>query len=246
MNLLYVADFMIEPMAPRRSAGRESRGEGGHPMAKIFADYLDRHGEGWHSFELAVHDLPGALEDLSERHIRTSPGVPFTHPKDVFGFCIELVPDDLTFLPGDPAGYDGWQSTWFRGNPLTLDGLAGMVHTVTDVTQATDFLVQTWNAEPVVFDHVEKPEPLDRAYIRLAGVTLVLIKPTSDSGPVTDHIRARNNGIYSLAWRVTDLDRARAHLADLAVPMDDSTSVLGQMAVDPAFMLGARHEFVQA
>ena len=57
MNLFYVADFMIEPMAPRRTPRAADEHEGPGAMAAIYANYLDRYGEGWHSFELAVDNL---------------------------------------------------------------------------------------------------------------------------------------------------------------------------------------------
>jgi hypothetical protein len=48
MALLYVANYMIEPMAPRDPARQD----------KPFARYLQRHGQCYHSFEIKVDSAP--------------------------------------------------------------------------------------------------------------------------------------------------------------------------------------------
>jgi hypothetical protein len=244
MNLFYVADFMIEPMAPRRTRGASEGHTGGAAMAGIFRNYLDRHGEGWHSFEIAVDDLPGLIGALSARGIRVAPGVPFTHPRDAFGFCIEMIPSD-TLLSGDPVEYQGWNPRWFEGNPMTLDGIAAITHTVTDLRSARDFLVEAFGAVAKAEDVVDSPEPLERARVELAGVDFVLLKSLGSSGPVTEQVRHRGFGIYSLVWKVTSMERVAQRLAQLGVRTEAGTSILGSLAIEPANMFGARHEFLQ-
>jgi hypothetical protein len=213
-------------------------------MAQIYADYLDRFGEGWHSFEVAVDNLPQVVEDLKARGIRVSPGVPFTHPRDSFGLCIEMFTSDGK-MPNDPFNYKGWNPKWHAGNPLTLEGIAAIVHSVRDLPGARDFLVGTWGAQVLNQDTVTSPEPLERCLLELAGVRFLLVKPTGMSGPLTESIQKRNLGIYSLAWKVGSIADAKARLAQLKVQTEEGTSVMGGICISPADMFGARHELVE-
>ncbi|HEY3941268.1 MAG TPA: VOC family protein [Acidimicrobiales bacterium] len=244
MNLFYVADFMIEPMAPRRTPRAGEAHDGPAAMASIYANYLDRYGEGWHSFELAVDNLPGVIENLSAQGIRVSPGVPFTHPRDAFGFCIEMIPKGMS-MPGDPIGYRGWNPRWFEGNPMTLEGIAAIAHTVTAVGPARDFLVNTFGAVVLDEDAVDRPEPMERSRVELAGVELLLLAPTGTSGPVTEQVSRRGFGIYSLVWKVASQSDARQRLAQLGIRVQEGSTALGDFAIDPADMFGARHEFLE-
>ena len=241
MNLFYVGDFMVEPMAPRGTTDPK------HPMASIYKGYLDRFGEGWHSYEVAVDGLPEVLEDLKGKGMRISPGVPFTHPLDSFGMSIEMIPGEGG-MPNDPVRYTGFDlKNWFRGNhPLTLEGLAAMVHIVPNVPAARDYMVNVWGAKAISEDTVTTPEPMDRADVELAGVRFVLVKPTGESGPVSETMARRKLGIYSLAWKVGSLEQAKAHLAKNDVRAEEGTSVMGGICLHPDDMFGARHELIEA
>lgn len=213
-------------------------------MASIYANYLDRYGEGWHSFELAVDNLPGLIDNLSAQGIRVSPGVPFTHPRDAFGLCIEMIPKDMS-MPGDPIDYKGWNARWFEGNPMTLEGIAAIAHTVTEMKPAREFLVNTFGAVVVDEDVVDSPEPMERSRVKLADIDFLLLAPTGASGPVTEQVRHRGFGIYSLIWKVASQDQARRRLAQLGLHTEEAAVVLGDFAIDPADMFGARHEFLE-
>ncbi len=229
MNLFYVGDFMIEPMAPR-------------DQPAVYRQYLERYGEGWHSLEFRVPDMESALAKLRERGIRYSDYVAFTHPKDSFGMMIELFAGPM---PNDPFEYSGWSSTWYAGNPMSLEGLSAIIIGVRDLGGSRDFLVDLWGAEVVEEDSVTDPEPLDRCHLQIAGTPLLLVTPTGDAGPVSDHIANRNEGIYSMAWRVGSLDQAADRLASLGVKTEAGTSVLGGISIDPGEFFGARHELVE-
>ena len=254
MNLFYVGDFMIEPMAPRWTKTPT------HPMANIFQGYLNRFGEGWHSYEVGVDNVDETVERLKAMNMRISPGVPFTHPLDSFGMSIEIVGGGKYAMRNDPIKHGFDLQNWFRSDhPLTLEGLDSIVHIVSDTTAARDHLVNVWGATPITEDKVMSPEPMDRAIVELGGTRFVLIKPTGEQGPVTDTIKRRMLGIYSLAWKVGSLEQVKTHLADVVqrtqkqIPGDpiqlrveEGTSVLGGICIHPDDMFGARHEFIEA
>jgi catechol 2,3-dioxygenase-like lactoylglutathione lyase family enzyme len=229
MNLFYVGDFMIEPMAPRDK-----------PV--IYRQYLEKYGEGWHSLEFRVDDMEMTLATLRERGVRYSDYVPFTHPKDSFGVMIELVAGPM---PNDPFEYPGWEPNWYDGNPLSLERLAAIVIGVKNLAGARDFLVELWGAEVVTEDSVKEPEALDRCHLQVAGTPLLLVSPTGGSGPITHHMGRRNEGIYSMAWKVGSLDQAAARLAKLGLGTEAGASVLGGISINPDHLFGARHELVE-
>jgi catechol 2,3-dioxygenase-like lactoylglutathione lyase family enzyme len=229
MNLFYVGDFMIEPMAPRDK-----------PL--VYRHYLEKYGEGWHSLEFRVDDMEATLATLRERGVRYSDYVPFTHPKDSFGVMIELVAGPM---PNDPSEYPGWTPGWYVGNPLSWEGLASIVIGVKNLAGARDFLVELWGAEVVDEDRVTKPEVLDRCHLRVAGTPLLLVTPAGGPGPITSHIGRRNEGIYSMAWKVGSLDQAAARLAKLGVATEEGAGALGGLSIAPDGFFGARHELVE-
>ena len=110
MNLFYVGDFMIEPMAPRWTKTPT------HPMANIFQGYLNRFGEGWHSYEVGVDNVDETVERLKAMNMRISPGVPFTHPLDSFGMSIEIVGGGKYAMRNDPIKHGFDLQNWFRSD----------------------------------------------------------------------------------------------------------------------------------
>lgn len=232
MNLMYVANFMVEPMAP-------------HSSNTSLGRYLERFGEGWQSIEFKVSDLGAARRALEAKGIRATlvyPSFFFAHPKDTFGMLLEVT---MVEMPNDPMLYRGWNPSWALGHPSSLERLACITFAVREINGPRDMLRDVWGAEVVREDKPAGEEPLERCFLFLAGATLCLARPVGSGGPVASYIGGRGPGLYSLVWKVERLDAARTYFERKGVPVVEKGSVAGTFSIDPAATFGARHEFTE-
>src|SRR5579862_6414326 len=110
MALLYVANHMVEPMAPRDPARLE----------KHFARYLHRYGPGYQSFEIKIQDGPAVASQLKAAGVKLSAeyGVFFyVRQESTGGVLLEVCE---TSMPNDPYDRRHWRGDCAEGHPTTL------------------------------------------------------------------------------------------------------------------------------
>jgi catechol 2,3-dioxygenase-like lactoylglutathione lyase family enzyme len=235
MALLYVTDHMIEPMAPRNATD----------ITKSFAKWLDRYGEGWHSFEIKVPDAAAAAVKLEEAGIRLLkspyPVFFFIHGASTGGLLIEVceVP-----MRGDPHDLRNWNPGWAEGMTNGLLRLDHIACVLPDIAQTLHVLTEIFDGEMLSDERVSAPQAGRRVLIKLGNAQIALIQPDDKgAGPLGTFIGKNGGGIYALVWSVEDEARARSDFALKKLGIDTAACVGGAFAIDPADFRGARHEF---
>jgi catechol 2,3-dioxygenase-like lactoylglutathione lyase family enzyme len=237
MALLYVADHMIEPMAPR------------HPddLSKPYSRYLAKYGEGWHSFELRIADCPQVAARLKADGytLASDYGMFFyVRPESTGGILLEACDVEL---PNDPYDRRNWRPDWAEGAPSTLlrlDHIACVVH---DLDAARHLFTTYVDGEVLDEGRIEAPQPARRVLLRLGDADVALIRPDDlTAGVLGEFAQPPTSGVYALVWAVEDLDRAEAYVTGKGLRVTRDGCVSGGFAIDPADFAGARHEFVAA
>ena len=235
MALLYAANHMIEPMAPRRP----------HEPDTTFSRYLQKYGESLHSFELRIDDAVEAAKLCQARGLDLSSVYPkffFVKPKSTGGVVVQLCGKPLE---NDPQDYRGWRPDWIEGHPSSLRRLHHIACVVRDMEMALGFFLGVLSGELVSDTRTIHPQAARQVRLTLGDTVIALIAaddPTS--GPIGDYLSGPASGIYALVWEVDDLDAARAHMAAIGMALTEPHLAADGIAIDPAAMLGARHEFV--
>ena len=237
MALLYVADHMVEPMAPR-DPERED---------KHFAKYLRRYGPGFHSFEIQVEDGPAASAQLKEAGCRLASDYGiffFVRQESTGGVMLEVTE---TPMPNDPYDRRGWRPDWSEGHPTTLLGLDCISCVSPDADAAVAFFTGQFDGQLLRDERIESPQPARRVLIQLADARVAFTQPDDpESGPLGEFLRPPTSGIYALVWRVEDEERARGLFRDSGLRTTAEGCIESGFAIDPGDFLGARHEFTSA
>jgi catechol 2,3-dioxygenase-like lactoylglutathione lyase family enzyme len=237
MALLYVADFMVEPMAPR-DPGR---------LEKPFARYLQRYGEGLHSFEIGVADGPAASAELKAAGARLASdyGIFFyVRPESSGGVLLEVCDRPM---PNDPYDRRGWRPDWSAGHPTTLVGLDHIACVTPDADAAVAFFTGQLDGELLADERIAAPQSGRRVLLRLAETRVAFVQPDApEEGPLGAFLAPPTSGVYALVWRVEDLAAAEAFVREKGLRTTRDGCVSAGFAIDPDDFLGARHEFVAA
>lgn len=232
MNLLYVANFMMEPMSPR-----------GKPTG--LTRFLERYDEGLHSIEFEVDDLSAAKAALTTHGIRSTDitgSFFFARPKDTFGVLLEVT---TARMPNDPIHYEGWNPRWSVGHPSSLLDLASLNFVVEDLDGARGMLTDVWGGVVIQEGVLDGPEPVDVCHLAIADGVVCLARPQTTTGPIGRWLAERGPGFYSITWRVASRDAAEASFIDRGLSVLTEGTLSGGMSIDPSGFFGARHEFVE-
>jgi catechol 2,3-dioxygenase-like lactoylglutathione lyase family enzyme len=234
MALLYVANLMIEPMAPRNPALTD----------KMFARYLQRFGEGFHSFEIAVDDGPSTAARLKAAGCRLSSdyGIFFyVRPESTGGVLLEVC---ATPMPNDPYDRRNWRPDWSEGHPSTLLRLDHLACITPDLDAALALFAGPFDGELLSDTRIASPQPGRRVLLRLGDAQVAFIQPDqSAEGPLGAFLQPPTSGVYSLVWRVEDEAAAEAFVRGRGLRTTREGCVSSGFAIDPGDFLGARHEF---
>jgi catechol 2,3-dioxygenase-like lactoylglutathione lyase family enzyme len=232
MALLYVADFMIEPMAPR-DPGRQD---------KAFARYLSRYGAGWHSFELKVDDGPAAAAALKAAGCRLSAEYGFffyVRPESTGGVLLEVCE---TPMPNDPHDRRGWR--WPEGHRSGVLRLDHIACATPDLEAALALFTGLFDGELIADTRTALPQPARHARVRLADTDVVFVQPDDPAaGPLGEFLQPPSSGVYALVWRVEDEAAAEAVFTGQGLRTTRDGCVSAGFAIAPEDFLGARHEF---
>jgi hypothetical protein len=199
--LLYVADHMIEVMAPRHT----------DDLSFMYARYLQKAGPGYHSISFRVADCEAAhqrCKDLGILINTTGPQLIFLHPKSTGGLIMELTSHRM---PNDPWDLPHWRRDWAAGRPDRPHALAHVVCAPRHPARAVEFLVEVLDGTPGSSLELSWPQPARATPIEVADITMVVLDPMDQSsGPLVEFASGANSGVYALAW----------HLADPAASVD--------------------------
>lgn len=229
MALVYVADQMIEPMAPRDAGA----------LDKVFARYLARYGEGWHSFAFTISDSAWAAATLRAAgceitteydnffllHPRASGGV-------LLEFCDVEVAQDPYYLPG-------WSPAWAASRADRPRRMAYICCVVPAAEVTADFFTTLLDGYRTGEGRVEWPQPARFVDVAVADARLRIITPDrADQGPLGRYLSSRRSGIYAVGWDVADADAAAAimHGAGLHTTRVDQDGIACEVT-----LAGARH-----
>jgi 4-hydroxyphenylpyruvate dioxygenase-like putative hemolysin len=236
--LLYVANHMVEPMAPR------------HPedMTKPYARMSARIGQAFHSFELKVEDGKAASQAFRDAGAVTASDYGvffFVKPESTGGVLVEVCE---TGMPNDP--YDrpgGWSSSTGTGHASGVVRLDHIACVTAQIDKALYFFTQCVDGEIVSDEHTSQPQPARRVLIRIGDTQVAFIQPDDTaSGPLGAFLAKKQNGIYALVWQVTDAAAAKAHFTGglLQLRLSEEDCVSRGFAIHPEDFFGGRHEFV--
>jgi catechol 2,3-dioxygenase-like lactoylglutathione lyase family enzyme len=237
MALLYVADYMVEIMSPRDPERKD----------KTFARYVQRFGEGFHSFELKIADARAAAARVKAQGGQVSTEAEsffFVKPASTGGVVLEVC--GIKFA-NDPYDRSSWSPGWAEGLPSTLHRLDHVACVIRDAETAKTFFTTSFDGEVLLDERVTSPQAGRRIVIRLGATRVAFTQPDDPlSGPLAAYMDAPNSGVYALVWTVDDIAKAEAHLTSKNVRLTREACVSSGFAIDPADFLGARHEFVLA
>lgn len=236
MALLYVADHMIEPMAPRDAAR----------LDKPYARYLQRFGEGLHSFEIMLENGPEAAARLKAAGCKLASDYGvffFVRQESTGGVLVEAT--ELP-MPNDPYGRRNWRPDLAEGHPSTLARLDHIACVTRDLDAALGFFTGQLDGELVADERTLAPQPARRARVRLGGTEIAFLQPDApEDGPLSAFLARPNSGLYALVWRVEDEAAAEAFIRAKGLAPTREGCAGGGFAIDPRDFFGARHEFVQ-
>lgn len=235
MALLYVADHMIEPMAPRDPA----------KLDKHFARYLHRYGQGFHSFEIKIENGPEAAAKLKASGCKLSAEYGFfffVRQESTGGVLLEVCE---TPMPNDPHERRNWRPDWALGHPTSLLGLDHIACVTRDLNSSLEFFTGLFDGELLADERIPAPQPSRRALLRLADTKVAFIQPDdSAAAPLGTFLEPPTSGVYALVWRVEDEAVAETVFQKRGLRTTREHCVSSGFAIDPRDFLGARHEFV--
>jgi catechol 2,3-dioxygenase-like lactoylglutathione lyase family enzyme len=235
MALLYVANFMLEPMAPRDPARLE----------KHIARYLHRYGPGFQSFEIKVDDGPTAAAQLKAGGARLSAEYGnffYVRQESTGGVLLEVCDGPM---PNDPPEHRPWQTEWLRDHPTTLLGLDHIACVTADVEASLAFFTRQLDGELLSDERILDPQPARRVLVRLADSRVAFIQPDDPrAGPLGEFLQPPTSGIYALVWRVGDPAAAEEFFHRKGLRTTRDRCVSRGFAIDPSDFLNGRHEFI--
>jgi catechol 2,3-dioxygenase-like lactoylglutathione lyase family enzyme len=233
--LLYVTDHMVEPMAPRNP----------DDLTKPFARMAAKIGQAFHSFEIKVADGKAASQALRDAGctVASDYGVFFfVKPESTGGVLLEVC--ELA-MPNDPYDRPHWNPAVGAGHGCDVVGLDHIACVTADADKAVHFFTQVVDGTLISDARTQLPQPGRRVVIHVGDSDVAFIQPDdTTTGPLGAFLAKAQNGIYALAWKVGDPDRAATHFGKAGLRMTREACVTAGFAIDPDDFFGARHEFV--
>lgn len=238
--LLYVANHMVEPMAPRNP----------EDMTKPYARMAARIGQAFHSFELKVADGKAASQAFRDAGAVTASDYGvffFVKPESTGGVLLEVCETGMPNDPVDrPGGWGAAVGTGHASGVLRLDHIACVT---AEIEKAVQFFTRCVDGKVLSDEQVTQPQPARRVVIRIGDTDVAFLQPDdAATGPLGAFLAKKQNGIYALVWQVADAEKARAHFTGglLKLRLTGEGCVSTGFAIEPDDFLGARHEFVAA
>ena len=236
--LLYVANHMVEPMAPRNP----------EDMTKPYARMAARIGQAFHSFELKVADGKAASQAFRDAGAVTASDYGvffFVKAESTGGVLLEVCETPMPNDPYDrPGGWGTMVGTGHASGVLALDHIACVT---ADIDQASRFFTECVDGEVLSDERSTLPQPGRRLLLRVGDTKVAFHQPDDASaGPLGAFLASKQNGIYALVWQVSDAEQAKLHFTggQLNRRLTEADCVSPGFAIDPQDFFGGRHEFV--
>jgi len=237
MALLYVANHMIEPMAPRDPTRQN----------KPFARYLQRYGQCYHSFEIKVDNAPELSAMLKAARCKLASDYGFfffVRAESTGGVLLEVCERPM---PNDLYDRRNWRPDWSEGHPSTVLRLDHIACVTLDLEAVLRFFTVYLDGQVLVDEHVAAPQPGRRILLRLGDTRVAFIQPDHpDTGPLGTFLTPPSSGIYAHVWQVEDEARTEAFFHKKGLRTTREACVSSGLAIEPEDFLGARHEFMSA
>jgi catechol 2,3-dioxygenase-like lactoylglutathione lyase family enzyme len=234
--LLYVANHMVEPMAPRNP----------EDMTKPFARMASKIGQSFHSFELKVESGKEASQAFRDAGatVASDYGVFFfVKAESTGGVLLEVCETPMPNDPYDRGG--GWGPEVGVGHASSVLRLDHIACVTQDADKAVKFFTDAVDGEVIVDERTELPQPGRRVLLQIGDTRVAFIQPDDTAfGPLGAFLGKPQNGIYALVWQIADEAKARTHFDKLSLRQTAEGCVSPGFAIDPEDFLGARHEFV--
>jgi catechol 2,3-dioxygenase-like lactoylglutathione lyase family enzyme len=234
MALLYVTDFMIEPMEPLDPARVEMS----------LARYLKRHGERLQSFEIAVDDGHAANARLKQAGYGMGADYGnffFVRGQATGGVLLEVCD---TPMPNDPYDRGNWDPRSITGHRCGVIGLDHIACVIAEIDTALALFTGHFDGELLSDEQIRTPQPARRALVRLGGRNVAFLQPdNADEGPFGRFLAVRSSGLYALVWRVANEAESETFFTQKGVRITSENCVSDGFAIDPRDFFGARHEF---
>jgi catechol 2,3-dioxygenase-like lactoylglutathione lyase family enzyme len=236
--LLYVANHMVEPMAPRTPGD----------MSKPFARLTSKIGQSFHSFELKVANGKEASQAFRDAGalVASDYGVFFfVKAESTGGVLLEVCE---TPMPNDPHDRAGWGPDVGTGHGSSVVRLDHIACVTAEIDKAVHFFSEVVDGTVLSDERSDLPQPARRVLLQIGDTRVVFIQPDdSASGPLGAFLAKKQNGIYALVWQVADEAQAKWHFESrMAMRLTQDACISPGFAIDPDDFLGGRHEFVPA
>jgi hypothetical protein len=239
--LLYVANHMVEPMAPRNP----------EDMTKPYARMSAKIGQAFHSFELKVADGKAASQAFRDAGAVTASDYGvffFVKPESTGGVLVEVCETGMPNDPYDrtssvPGAWGPQHGTGHASGVVRLDHIACVT---AEIDKAMNFFTRCVDGEVLADEKVTQPQSARRVMIRIGDTNVAFIQPEDTaSGPLGAFLAKKQNGIYALVWQVADEAAARDHFTggQLKLRLIEDACVSPGFAIHPDDFFGGRHEF---
>jgi catechol 2,3-dioxygenase-like lactoylglutathione lyase family enzyme len=241
-TLVMVGDYCVEVMAPNKPVN------GQLPVGRFYTKF----GQHLHSVGYKVDDLEGLGDRLiSDGVYIGAPGGGkiakmdpetiyfYPSPRDTAGLMVELCRVDMHHDPRLTPEWTSMAKMW-RNGPLTIDRLAYVTLGVRDLEPAVRRYVDTMQAVPL---HEGVDDEIEAAFqiLHLGDCLLRLAQPLDRTSALGEHVEQWGNMIYSVTFRIEDIDSAERWLNSKGVRTRRLRS--GLLAADPADTFGAPYFF---
>ena len=212
-SLLMVGDVCIETMAPNFPVDVNK------PVGKFYSKF----GEHLHSVGYKVDDLAGLADRLLEKGVYI--GAPgggkiekldpetvyfYPSPRDTAGLMVELCKTDMRNDPKDQDTYTELMRL-YEQHPMTFERFNYVTLGVKDLDSAVATYVDIMQAVPLQ-DGIDEDLQCKYQTVILGDCLLQLAQPLEMDSDLGRHVEKWGNCIYSLRWKVRDLNSAEAWL----------------------------------
>ncbi len=237
--LLYVANHMVEPMAPRTP----------DDLTKPYARMAAKIGQAFHSFELKVADGKAASQAFRDAGAVTASDYGvffFVKPESTGGVLLEVCE---TPMPNDPYDRASWSPDVGTGHASGVMRLDHIACVTADLDKAVAFFTGSVDGQVLSDAATLLPQPARRVLIQIGDTNVAFIQPEDTAaGPLGAFLAKKQNGIYALVWQVADAEKAKAHFTGglLNMRLTQADCISPGFAIEPEDFLGARHEFVSS
>jgi catechol 2,3-dioxygenase-like lactoylglutathione lyase family enzyme len=242
-GLVMISDLCIETMAPNTPVNPAK------PVGKFYTKF----GQHLHSVGYLVDDLAGLGNRMIEKGIyigrpgggkieEMDPDIGYFYPspRDTAGLMVELC---KAHMPEDPRELGTWSSVrkfWELSHPLGIKRLLYVTLGVKDLESAVRTYVDVMQAVPIA-EGIDDGQQMKYATLHLGDCLLQLAEPLDSESPLGEHVARWGNMIYSITFRVNDLDSAEEWLNRKGVATARPRA--GLLAADPAGTFNAPYFF---